>query len=139
MKFHYLLCATILTTSIAGAAHQDAKGSHGGQLIDIAPYHAEFTVMTGMLHIYLLAEKNKAMSAKGLAGSIIIQFPDGKKVTEKMVATGDSFMVKAPVVTDKAFVAMATFKIKDKSYTARYSHKEKKEEKKAVKSHSGAK
>src|SRR5687768_16390016 len=101
MKLKYILLTSALAVSFAfSATAHDAKGPHGGQLIDIAPYHAEFQTMTGMLHIYIIAEKDKPVSAKDVQGSIVIQFPDGKKVKEKLVAMEEALSVSASVGDD---------------------------------------
>ena len=110
-------------------AHENAKGPHGGIIVEMAPYHAEFEVMIDMLHIYVIGDKNETLDVKDVTGSIVIQFPDGKKTQDKLKAMGSALMVSAPVAPQKSFVAIATIKIKDKSYSARYSHKAKKSEK----------
>lgn len=113
----------VMCFNLATIAHEGVKGPHGGQIVEMPPYHAEFEVMKGMLHIYVIGEKDKTMSVKDITGTIIIQFADGKKTQNKVSAMGDALMVKADVAADKAFVAITTLKIKGKSVTARYSHK----------------
>lgn len=125
MKLKHVLLTSILAMGFAltASAHGEAKGPHGGTIVEMPPYHTEFEVMNGMLHIYVLGEKDKPVSAKDMEGSIVIQFPGGKKVKEKLGAMGDALMISAQVGHDKEFVAIATIKMKGKAYIARYSHK----------------
>jgi hypothetical protein len=124
MKLKHISLLTLFVISFGSAtiAHEGAKGPHGGQLVGMSSYHAEFEVKKDTLNVYVIGEKEETMSAKDLTGSVIIQFPDGKKTQEKLMAMGDALMVSAPVAEDRAFIAIATLKVKGKSYSARYSH-----------------
>lgn len=133
MKLNDVILASILAMGLSSSAsaHGDAKGPHGGQIVEMPPYHTEFQVSSGMLHIYVLGEKDKPVAVTDLNGSIVIQFADGKKIKEKLTAMGDALTASATVSFDKPFVAIATLNVKGKAYTARYSHNSKKDAKKS--------
>lgn len=118
LVLNLMLVISMVSISTRVLAH--GAGPHGGELVDIAPYHLEFQVGAGMVHLYIIDEKSRIVSAVGVTGKLIVQLPDGTKKDITLSPMGEALM--ATGVDDKsAFVAIATIQIQGKSYTARYS------------------
>ena len=115
-----LLAASIgFVTSVF--AH--GMGPHGGQMVDIAPYHAEFQVMPGMIHIYVIDKDKKALPVEGkITGKLLVQMPDGAKKDVALSSMGEALMGTLETKEGDPFVAIATLEMDGKSFVARYSH-----------------
>jgi len=141
MKIKALIVGLMLVASTIGItthAFAHGAGPHGGELVDIAPYHLEFQIGGGMVHLYIIDEKGKIVSAKGVTGKLIVQTPDGAKKDITLSTMGEALMANG--VDDKsAFIAIATIQIQGKSYTARYSYDPSKKENKNAAADEGQK
>lgn len=114
--------ALIWSLLTASSVFAHGAGPHGGTLIDIAPYHAEFEVAQGMIHIYVIDENNKVLASSDVPGKLILQKSDGTKKDFTLSPMGDALMAATDVGSTDTFVALATLTIKGKTYMARYSH-----------------
>lgn len=123
VKAQLLVLALCAVLGFAGRAEAHGTGPHGGQLVDIAPYHLEFQVVSGMLHLYVIDKDQKTVVVEGKAtGSLIIQMSDGTKKTVDLDVNGDNLMAIADVKPEAPFTAIATMQMDGKTYTARYAH-----------------
>lgn len=69
MKLRYLaLGIALLATPVH--AH-DAKGPHGGHLVDAGPYHAELVTAGKAVEVFLTGESGKAVDLGGFKGTAI--------------------------------------------------------------------
>jgi len=126
MKVAIRLFLVLLFIGSAGWHNQalaHGEGPHGGALVDIPPYHLEFQVMTGMLHIYVIDTQKKTVPPKDITGKLLIQFPDGNKKEAPLSAMGDALMANADIKEGSPFIAIATVQIQGKTYTGRFSYK----------------
>jgi hypothetical protein len=64
MKFRYLTLGVALLAGLPAYAH-DAKGPHGGRLVDAGPYHAELVAKDKAIEIFLTSENDKPVDPKG--------------------------------------------------------------------------
>lgn len=118
-----LAVALFSSFGFIGYTFAHGMGPHGGQLVDIAPYHLEFQVMPGMLHIYVIDKDKTALPLEGKAtGKLILQMPDGTKKSMDLEVKGDNFMATADVKPEVPFTAIATVQMDGKAYTARYEN-----------------
>lgn len=126
MKITKIKCLALAFSTILGLegyAVAHGMGPHGGHLVDIAPYHMEFQVMPGMLHLYVIDKDQKAMPLEGKAtGKLILQMPDGTKKTMDLEAKGDNFMVMADIKPEVPFTAVATVQWDGQTHTARFEN-----------------
>lgn len=118
--FALTFCAVF---GITGNVSAHGMGPHGGQLVDIAPYHLEFQVMPGMLHLYVIDKDKNTLLLEGKAtGKLILQLPDGTKKNMDLEVQGDNLMATAAIKPDTLFTAIATVQMDGQTYTARYEH-----------------
>jgi hypothetical protein len=111
------------STGLPNLVFAHGAGPHGGQLVDIAPYHLEFQVAGNMLHLYVIDETGKGMVLQDkVAGKLVVQYPDGAKQETTLAPMGAEALMATLDRKDSAFVAIATITIGGKTYTARYSH-----------------
>jgi rubrerythrin len=124
MKTAILTIAIGLASSTVTYAqdHDNSKAPHGGKVEEAGAYHIEASMKDGKAHFYLLDGKAKSMANKGVTGSVVLQFADGTTKTVQLMAMGtDAFMVddaKATTYTN----AIVTFKIGDKTATAKFKN-----------------
>jgi len=118
--------ALALSMIVAGTAnsfsqeHQHESSAHGGQIQDANGYHIELLNKNGKVSVYLLDNNAKAMSNKGITGSVILQFADKTSATVALTPSGDDgFSVnKDKAGTFKSCVV--TFKVNGKTATAKF-------------------
>lgn len=126
MKITKIKCLALAFTTVLGLegyAFAHGMGPHGGQLVDIAPYHLEFQVMPGMLHLYVIDKDQKTVPVEGKAtGNLILQTPDGTKSSVDLEVKGDNLMATAEVSPEVPFTAVATVQMDGQTYTARYEN-----------------
>lgn len=120
------IAITMLVAGTTIATAHEAKGPHGGQMIDASNgYHAELLNKDGKVSVYLLDDKGKPMSNKGITGSIILQFADKTSATVTLTPSGeDGFSV----TNDKASActsSVVTFKVNGKTATAKFKAEKK--------------
>ena len=125
-----ILAIVISTMGTFGAMAQDhdnSKAPHGGKVEEAGMYHIEVLTKDNKLSFFLLDGKAKAMSNKGVSGSVLLQFSDGKTKTVVLTADGtDGFDAKEALATTYT-KAIVTFKIKGKTVSAKFSTVTKKE------------
>ena len=125
-----ILAIVISTMGTFGAMAQDhdnSKAPHGGKVEEAGQYHIEVLTKDNKLSIFLLDGKAKAMSNKGVSGSVLLQFADGKTKTVVLTAAGtDGFDAKEALATTYT-KAIVTFKVKGKTVSAKFSTVAKKE------------
>jgi len=119
------------STTAFAQDHDNNKAPHGGKVEEAGAYHIEVSTKDGKAHFYLLDGKAKTMANTGVTGSVVLQFADGTTKTVQLTANGtDGFLAddaKALTYTN----AIVTFKIADKTATAKFKNtSEKKTEKK---------
>ena len=71
-----LMIAALLTSTGSALAH-DAKGPHGGRIVDAGPYHAELVVKSDVVDVFLSDANDKPVAASGFKGTAIL-VADGK-------------------------------------------------------------
>lgn len=129
MKFA-ILAIVISTMGTLGAMAQDHDNSnapHGGKVEEAGAYHIEALNKGNKVSFFLLDGKAKAMSNKGLTGSALLQFADGKTKTVVLTSLGtDGFEAKDPLAATYT-KAIVTFKIKGNTVSAKFSTVAKKE------------
>ena len=74
---HIILAVALVTAPSFASAHDQAKGINGGQVVDDAGHHVEFTSKGGEIALFLTDEADKPISAAKATGRVIIQ--DGAK------------------------------------------------------------
>lgn len=115
------IAALMLVAGTTVATAHEEKGPHGGQMVDASDgHHAELLVKEGKMTVYLLDSKGKAMSNKGITGSVILQFADKTSATVALVLSGDDGF---SVANDKAgsFTScIVTFKADGANITAKF-------------------
>lgn len=95
------------------------KGPHGGTIQEADPYHAEVAFNDGNVMFYPLTGEAKPMSNAGVIATATLQGADGKTSTITLTPSGDDgFAAKGAKADFKN--AVVTFKIKDKSVTAKF-------------------
>ncbi|WP_291850924.1 hypothetical protein [Bradyrhizobium sp.] len=76
MKSAFLALGIAVLAALPVSAHE-AKGPHGGRLVDAGPYHAELVATGKAVEVFLLGEGDKAVDLKGFKGVAIFSL-DGK-------------------------------------------------------------
>lgn len=125
MKAAILSIAIGVASSTAAYAqdHDNSKAPHGGKVEEAGAYHIEASVKDGKANFYLLDGKAKAMSNKGVTGSVVLQFADGTTKTVQLMAMGeDGFMAEDPKAATYTN-AIVTFKVDGKTATAKFKSK----------------
>ena len=99
------------------------KGPHGGTVQEADPNHAEILLKDGMLQFFVLDGDAKPMTNKAITGTVLLQFANGTSKTVALKPMGtDGFMAddaKASTYSN----AIATFKVNDKSVSAKFKNK----------------
>lgn len=72
-KTSILLLSLIMLTALPALAHEEAKGPHGGQVVDSAGHHVEFVPSTTELTFFLSDEAGKPLASAGSSGKAIVQ------------------------------------------------------------------
>ena len=110
------------STTVYAQDHDNSKAPHGGKIEEAGAYHIEASIKDGKAYYYLLDGKAKSMANKGVTGSVVLQFADGTTKTVQLTVNGtDGFLAddaKATTYTN----AIVTFKIADKTATAKFKN-----------------
>lgn len=80
-----VLTAALLALPIPASAHDVVKGPNGGQVVDDAGRHVEFTSNGDQIVLYLSDNADKPISAAKATGRVIVQ-DGGKQVTAELAA-----------------------------------------------------
>ena len=83
MYARYLLIGVLFTWSGTASAH-DAKGMHGGRVVDAGSYHVELVVSSGAIDVFISDGSEKPVAASGYNGMAIL-VADGK--SQRVVLT----------------------------------------------------
>ena len=108
----------LITIAIAGApavamAHDVAKGPHGGQVIDDAGNHVEFTTKNDQIMLYLTDPADKPIDSAKATGRIVSQAGD-KQTNLDLVSTVPNLMVaKLPSPLGKGAKVVISIKLAD--------------------------
>ena len=74
MRKIIIVMATVLVASTAAAlAHDVAKGPNGGQVVEDAGHHVEFTMKENDVILYLSGSSDAPLPSKGATGRLIVQ------------------------------------------------------------------
>lgn len=74
------IAAALMLVSVTGtAAHEEAKGPNGGQVVDASGHHIEFVPAPKELTFYLTDEKGKEITSAGTKARALLQ--DAGKTT----------------------------------------------------------
>ena len=71
MYARYLLIGALFTWSASASAH-DAKGPHGGRIVDAGPYHAELVVKADVVDVFISDANEKPVAVSGFKGTAIL-------------------------------------------------------------------
>ena len=125
-----ILAIVISTMGTFGAMAQDhdnSKSPHGGKVEEAGAYHIEALTKDNKVSFYLLDGKAKAMSNKGVTGSVLLQFAEKKKKTVVLTASGTEGFDAKEALAATYTKAIVTFKVKGKTVSAKFSTTAKKE------------
>ena len=116
-----ILITTMATFGAMAQDHDNSKAPHGGKVEEAGQYHIEVVTKDNKLSFFLLDGKAKAMSNKGISGSVLLQFADGKTKTVVLTAAGtDGFDAKDAIAITYT-KAIVTFKVKGKTVSSKFS------------------
>jgi hypothetical protein len=79
------LTLVLLSTPMVAMAHDVVKGPNGGQVVDDAGHHVEFTSKGEEIVLYLSDNADKPLSSAKATGRVIVQ-DSGKQVTAELAA-----------------------------------------------------
>lgn len=125
-----ILAIVISTMGTFGAMAQDhdnSKAPHGGKVEEAGAYHIEAVTKDNKVSFFLLDGKAKALSNKGVTGSVLLQFADGKTKTVVLTASGKEGFEAKEALAATYTKAIVTFKVKGKTVSAKFSTVAKKE------------
>lgn len=89
--------ALTLFASSPAFAHEDAKGPHGGQVIDAAGHHIEFVPSPQALTLFLTDAAGKPIASEGTTAKAIVQ--DGGKTSSIDLVPADPDMLTAKLAS----------------------------------------
>ena len=110
------------STAIYAKDHDNSKAPHGGKVEEAGAYHAEALIKDGKANYYLLDGKAKPMANKGVTGSVVLQFADGTTKTVQLTATGTDGFIAEDANAANYTNAIVTFKVGDKTATAKFKN-----------------
>lgn len=100
----------VLTAALPTFAHEEAKGPHGGQLVDSAGHHLEFVPSQTELTFFLSDEAGKPLPSAGSSGKAIVQ--DASKTSQLDLAPADpdklTAKLSAPLASGTKIAITAT-------------------------------
>jgi hypothetical protein len=79
------LAAALLTMPVVAQAHDVAKGPNGGQIVDDAGHHVEFTVKDGAIILFLSDNVDAPIGSAKATGRVIVQ-DGGKQATVELTS-----------------------------------------------------
>lgn len=100
------------------------KGPHGGTIQEADPNHAEILLKDGMLQFFLLDGDAKPLSKNGVTGAVLLQFKDGSSKKVNLTAMGSDGFMAGDAKAASFSKAIATFKVKGKSVSAKFKSKD---------------
>ena len=95
MRFkHIILAVALVAAPGLASAHDQAKGVNGGQVVDDAGHHVEFTSKGGEIALFLTDEADKPISAAKATGRVIIQEGAKQSAADLTVMEPNMLMAK---------------------------------------------
>lgn len=76
--------AALLAMPLAASAHETAKGSHGGPVVEAAGHHVEFVPSATEMTFFLSGDKDEPIASTGAKMKAIVQ--DAGKTTQVELA-----------------------------------------------------
>ena len=122
-----IVMSTVGSFSAMAQDHDNSKAPHGGKVEEAGAYHIEALTKDNKVSFYLLDGKAKAMSNKGVTGSVLFQFADGKTKTIVLTVSGTEGFEAKDAIAATYTKAIVTFKVKGKTVSAKFSTTVKKE------------
>ena len=107
--------------------HDNSNAPHGGKVEEAGAYHIEALTKDNKVSFFLLDGKAKAMSNKGVTGSVLFQFADGKTKTVVLTASGKEGFDAKEALAATYTKAIVTFKVKGKTVSSKFSTETKKD------------
>lgn len=119
--------STMGTFGAMAQDHDNSNAPHGGKVEEAGAYHIEAVTKDNKVSFYLLDGKAKAMSNKGVTGSVLLQFADGKTKPVLLSELGTEGFEAKDALAATYTKAIVTFKVKGKTVSAKFSTVVKKE------------
>ena len=114
MRFKNVFLAVALVAAPSFAsAHDQAKGVNGGQVVDDAGHHVEFTSKGGEIALFLTDESDKPISAAKATGRIIIQEGAKQSAADLTVMESNMLMAKLAAPLSAGAKLAVTIKLAD--------------------------
>jgi hypothetical protein len=96
-KAHLIATALVLAASSPALAHEEAKGSHGGHVMEASGHHIEFVPSPTEVTFYLSDEAGKPIPSKDAKAKAFVQ--DGGKTTPLALTPADPDKLTAKLAT----------------------------------------
>ena len=122
-----IVISTVGTFGAKAQDHNNSKAPHGGKVEEAGAYHIETLTKDSKVSFFLLDGKAKAMSNKGVTGSVLLQFANGKTKKVVLTASGTEGFDAKDAQAATYTKAIVTFKVKGKTVSAKFSTTAKKE------------
>lgn len=105
MRTFMTLAASALSAT-AALAHDMATGPHGGQVIEDAGHHVEFTTQDTQVVLFLTEASDAPLATKGATGRVIVQEGTAQSMADLTAAEPNQLTAKlaAPVKPGTKFV-----------------------------------
>ena len=114
MRFkHIILAVALVAAPGLASAHDQAKGVNGGQVVDDAGHHVEFTSKGGEIALFLTDEADKPISAAKATGRVIIQEGAKQSAADLTVMEPNMLMAKLAAPLSPGAKLAITIKLAD--------------------------
>ena len=107
MRLLFAVITTVLIGSTAAAfAHDMAKGPNGGQVVEDAGHHVEFTTIDTQVVLFLTEASDVPLATKGATGRVIVQDGSAQAMADLTAAEPNQLTAKlaAPVKSGSKLV-----------------------------------
>jgi hypothetical protein len=101
MTVRILAAVTLLLTALTAAAHEVAKGPHGGRVVEAGAYHVELVVEARSVDVFLTDSNEKPVSITGFKGLAILTV-SGKAQRIELAPKDDHLAGTSPVTLPAA-------------------------------------
>ncbi len=113
------------STAVYAQDHEHNSAPHGGIIEEAGGFHIESAIKSNKVYFYLLDGNAKAISNKGVTGSVLLQYADGTTKTVQLTASGkDGFSVEDTKAVNY-INAVVTFKTNGKTASTKFKNKAK--------------
>lgn len=114
MRFkHIILAFALVATPGLASAHDMAKGANGGQVVDDAGHHVEFTSKAGEIALFLTDDADKPISATKATGRVIVQDGAKQSTADLTVMEPNMLMATLPAPLSPGAKLVFTIKLSD--------------------------